>query len=73
MTQTNTKQTPKSCSCRMCRWGKSRPGSKFMMKAHERSARHDVTRALHKLASQQVDDPDNPEVFHFIPTGHRYD
>jgi hypothetical protein len=35
-----SKGTPKSCSCRMCRYSKSSSGGKFMMKADERAHRH---------------------------------
>jgi hypothetical protein len=45
---TNTKQTPKSCSCRQCQWGKHCEGGKFMMKHDERAYRHNAKIQLAK-------------------------
>lgn len=42
----STKQTPKSCSCRMCKLGKSCDASKFAMKYDERAFRHSQKIAL---------------------------
>lgn len=36
----HSKEKPKSCSCRMCRLGRGRPGSGVMMKLKERAFRH---------------------------------
>jgi len=42
----STKATPKSCSCRACRRGKSSKSGKQMMKADERAFRHSQNAAL---------------------------
>lgn len=41
-----TKQTPKSCSCRMCKFGKRCAASKYAMMKDERAFRHNQKIAL---------------------------
>lgn len=43
-----TKQTPKSCSCRMCRYSKASEWGHFTMKKEERAFRHEQNTALRK-------------------------
>lgn len=45
---TNTKETVKSCGCRMCRSGKSTPTGTHIMKTEERAARRKAKIALKK-------------------------
>lgn len=60
---TNTKATPKSCSCTQCKRGKhSNPGHQ-MMKADERAYRHEMKI---RLAEGDEDIP-------LIPKGNYYD
>ena len=51
---TNTKQAPKSCSCRQCQWGKHCEGGKFMMKHDERAYRHNAKIQLAKDAEGAI-------------------
>lgn len=66
---TNTKQTPKSCSCNQCRRGIHTPGGRFMRKTDERSYRHNTKIALHKLGDEDLD----TEIFNSAPIGNYYD
>lgn len=63
---TNTKSTPKSCSCGMCRRGKGTKTGKFYMRADER--------AFRRLAKVQLlrygEDDDTPLA---APRGGYYD
>jgi len=43
-----TKQTPKSCSCRMCKRGKMTKAGNIRMKHDERSFRHSAKVAIKK-------------------------
>lgn len=51
--QTNTKQTPKSCSCGMCQVGKHTKPGNFYMKHDERAYRHNSKIAL-KIAEDVI-------------------
>lgn len=66
--QTNTKQTPKSCSCGQCRRGIHTPGGRFMRRADERAYRHNTKTVLH-LLSKDLDE----EIFNSAPIGNYYD
>lgn len=65
---TNTKQTPKSCSCNQCRRGIHTPGGRFMRKADERSYRHNAKIALNNLGEDL-----DKEIFNSAPIGNYYD
>lgn len=65
---TNTKQAPKSCSCRQCQWGKHCEGGKFMMKHDERAYRHDAKIRLANMGSDL-----DKEIFNSGPIGNYYD
>lgn len=58
-----TKQTPKSCSCSMCRFGKHTKSGKKEMKADERSFRHNTKIIINK----------GEEVVGLAPIGNYYD
>lgn len=60
-----TKQTPKSCSCKQCRFGKHTKTGHFYMKVDERSHRHRSKIELKKLG---VDADVTPS-----PIGNYYD
>jgi hypothetical protein len=66
--ETNTKQTPKSCSCNQCKRGIHTPGGRYMRKADEHSYRHATKIALARLG----DDLDS-EIFNSGPIGNYYD
>lgn len=51
---TNTKGTPKSCSCRRCKRGKVRDAGNETMKAEERAYRHGAKIQLNKEAPEDV-------------------
>lgn len=59
----NTKATPKSCSCNVCKRGKSTKAGHFYRKADERAYRHASKIALMKGA----------EVINNAPFGGYYD
>lgn len=61
---TNTKGTPKSCSCNQCRRGKH-GGAKDVVKADERAYRHNAKIELKKLGEDAVLNPG--------PIGNYYD
>lgn len=42
----NVKETPKSCSCRMCRFAKASEYGHFFLKAAERRFRHSAKVAM---------------------------
>jgi hypothetical protein len=64
---TNTKQTPKSCSCSQCLRGKHTRGGHSLMKADERAYRHNA-----KIVLDHIDDLDE-KVFNSGPIGNYYD
>jgi hypothetical protein len=64
---TNTKHTPKSCSCTQCTEGKHCSGGNFMMKHKERAFRHDS-----KIQLQQLGD-DGDVVLTAGPIGNYFD
>ena len=59
----SAKQTPKSCSCSMCRRGKATKTGHFYRKADERAYRHNAKIELLK----------GSEVIRTAPTGGYYD
>ncbi len=61
---TNTKQTPKSCSCTQCQFGKHCKWGKYMMKRDERAYRHNTKIKLAK---------DEDAVITSGPIGNYYD
>lgn len=65
---TNTKQTPKSCSCHACTEGKHCVGGNFMMKHKERAFRHDS-----KIQLRQLGDDLDAEIFPAGPIGNYFD
>jgi hypothetical protein len=46
------KQTPKSCSCSQCRYGKRTKAGHCLMKLDERAFRHNAKIALNKGAEE---------------------
>jgi hypothetical protein len=50
---TNTKSTPKSCSCSQCRRGKH-GGAKDMVRADERAYRHNAKIKLNEFGEDAV-------------------
>jgi hypothetical protein len=65
---TNTKQTPKSCTCEQCRHGKHSDGGNCMMKHDERAYRHQS-----KIQLQRLGDDLDAEIFNSAPIGNYYD
>lgn len=53
----NTKLSPKSCSCRTCRRGKSTDGNKFMMRRDQRAYRHAANLLLRLWRNDGDDTP----------------
>ncbi len=68
LSQTNTKQTPKSCSCNQCKRGIHTPGGHFMRNADERAYRRATKIALAKLGEDL-----DTEIFNSAPIGNYYD
>lgn len=66
--QTSTKQTPKSCSCRMCQYGKHTKTGHHFMKQDEHSYRHAAKITLAKLGTDLEE-----EIFYSGPIGNYYD
>ena len=64
---TNTKQTPKSCSCNSCRFGKHTEGGHFMRRYDNRAYRHE--------AKIKIDNSEDLEelVINSGPIGNYYD
>lgn len=65
---TNTKQTPKSCSCEQCTYGKHTASGHTEMKYYERAYRH-----ASKIKLQQLGDDLDNEIFNSGPIGNYYD
>lgn len=61
---TNTKQTPKSCSCSACRFGKHTKTGHYYIKCDQRAYRHAA-----KIALAKEEDP----VILSGPIGNYYD
>lgn len=51
---TNTKGTPKSCSCSQCKRGKHTAGGRYMRRYDNRAYRHDSKVILNKLLEDAV-------------------
>jgi hypothetical protein len=66
--ETNTKQTPKSCSCNACRLGKHTEGGHFMRRYDNKAYRHDCNCRL-KALGEDLDS----EIFNSGPIGNYYD
>jgi hypothetical protein len=67
--QTNTKQTPKSCSCAWCHRGKSSAAGHAMMKSDERNNRRFISALLRKI----VNDEEIEDDIYRIHKGNFYD
>lgn len=65
---TNTKATPKSCSCSQCTRGKHTKGGHSMMKADERAYRHAA-----KISLTRLDQDYEVSVIASAPKGNYYD
>jgi len=52
---TNTKGTPKSCSCGQCSRGKHTAGGRFMRRDDEHAYRHAAKIALNKYEDPVID------------------
>lgn len=65
---TNTKQTPKSCSCSMCRYGKHTKTGHAYMTHDQRAYRHKA-----KIKLQHLGDELDEEIFQSGPIGNYYD
>lgn len=66
--QTSTKQTPKSCSCRVCLRGKHTKTGHIFMKYDERIYRHAAKIRLTKIGLDL-----DEEIFNSGPIGNYYD
>jgi hypothetical protein len=65
---TNTKHTPKSCSCQQCIRGKHTAGGHTLVKADERAYRHAA-----KIALAHIGGDLDEEIFQSAPIGNYYD
>lgn len=54
---TNTKATPKSCSCKQCVFGKSSKTGNVKMKSDERAYRRNANKMLRQYINEDSDTP----------------
>lgn len=65
--ETNTKQTPKSCSCESCHFGKHPEGGHFMRRYSNKAYRHNCSIMLRALGKEL-----DSEIFNSGPIGSYY-